>query len=66
MHTDSEFMKTFMGTIRKHFPVVRYAFGVYTPVYIGGQCGFLLASKNKVLHYTDCYISNQVIMLYLG
>ena len=49
MHTDSEFMKTFMGTIRKHFPVVRYAFGVYTPVYIGGQCGFLLASKNKVL-----------------
>ena len=48
MLTDAEFMKIFTQTIRKQFPVVRYAFGVYTPVYIGGQCGFLVASKDKV------------------
>lgn len=48
MFTDFEFMKKFTGTIRRVFPVVRYAYGVYTPAYLGGQCGFLLASKDKV------------------
>lgn len=48
MFTDFEFMKTFTKTIRSVFPVVRYAYGVYIPGYIGGQCGFLVASKDKV------------------
>lgn len=48
MFTDYDFMKTFTHTLRKVFPVVRYAYGVYVPGFLGGQCGFLLASKDKV------------------
>lgn len=46
--TDMEFLKKFRDTIQSVFPVVQYAFGVFMPVYIGGQCGFYLAGKNKV------------------
>ena len=48
MFTDFEFMKTFTKAIKSVFPVVRYAYGIYTPGYIGGQCGFMVASKDKV------------------
>ena len=62
MFTDFEFMKRFTKTLRSVFPMVRYAYGVYIPGYIGGQCGFLVASKDKV--HTDSF-EHILLLLYL-
>ena len=47
--TDLAIVKSFTETLQSVFPVVRYAFGIVVPVYIGGQIGLLLASKDKVM-----------------
>lgn len=64
MFTDHDFIVKFTDTLRNVFPVVRYAYGVFVPSYLGGQCGFMLASKDKVsLYYC---ITAIIIVVQLG